>query len=131
MDELDDVLQELRDRGALDSRGEFTLDWRHALERLRGFQLPDRCFYVLKWIQSAVAARATRCQVRASARALSLTHNGSPFQPDQLQNFFSCLLEGSSLPGDVRTLSDFLREPFVWVPRMTRKVAKRYGEVFA
>ncbi len=95
MDELDDVLQELRSQGALDSSGAFTLDWRHAREKLRSFQLPDRCYYVLKWVQSAVAAGATRCEVRASPSALSLWHDGTPLAPEQLRDLLSCLLENA------------------------------------
>ncbi|MCE7870929.1 hypothetical protein DYH09_11185 [bacterium CPR1] len=95
MDELDQVLQELRGQGALDSAGVFTLDWRHALGKLRSFQLPDRCYFALKWVQSAVAAGATRCEVRSSPRALSLAHDGTTLTSDQLQSFFTCLLDES------------------------------------
>ncbi|MBI3927505.1 MAG: hypothetical protein HY319_18345 [Armatimonadetes bacterium] len=61
---LDEFLEIERRRGELQSSGTFTLSLERALEKLRHYQLAHPAFYILKLIQSAIAAGARRVDVR-------------------------------------------------------------------
>ncbi|MEW6279601.1 MAG: hypothetical protein AB1758_13315 [Candidatus Eremiobacterota bacterium] len=95
---MDSLLEDLHSQGLFDSSGSFTLDLGAAREKLRAFQLPDRCFYVLKWIQSAVASGATMVTLACDARRVVFLHDGRPPDPAGLRDLLGCLL--SSTPGD-------------------------------
>lgn len=57
-----DLLAALRQDGALESVGTFTLDRARALEKMRQFQLPDPHDYVLNLVQAGVALGAASIQ---------------------------------------------------------------------
>ncbi|GMU57900.1 MAG: hypothetical protein AMXMBFR33_70460 [Candidatus Xenobia bacterium] len=102
---MDDLLNTLRSEGELDSSGRFELDWTRAREKLRMWQLTDRYSYILKWVQSAVAAGARMCRTSFRPDQACLIHDGEPFLPDQLKSFWSCLLDGGEFKAAWKVLA--------------------------
>jgi hypothetical protein len=73
----DDTLEtRLRGEGTVESEGGFTIDYRAARERLRDHLLPGPEMYMLKFLQSAVAAGASKLTVRRERGILAATHDG-------------------------------------------------------
>ncbi|MGE0492943.1 MAG: protein kinase [Vulcanimicrobiota bacterium] len=70
---LDDYLKELTDQGTVDSQGVFTLDLAKAFEKLQRFRLARPSFYLLKFVQAAVAARSSRLEVTVRADLVDLS----------------------------------------------------------
>ncbi|MCA9794532.1 MAG: hypothetical protein KC910_22140, partial [Candidatus Eremiobacteraeota bacterium] len=105
MDELQAVLGELQGAGNLDSSGVFTVDVRKALPKLERFQLPRPEFGMLKVVQSAVAAGATRVSVEVSPATFSLAHDGQPPLPEELEGLLGYLMAPDT-PSHRRSLRD-------------------------
>lgn len=59
--------------GELDSSGQFTLDWSKALEKLGRYQNEAPGFWVVKFLQAAVASGARVLTIRQSARTTLLS----------------------------------------------------------
>ena len=59
--------------GELDSSGQFTLDWSKALEKLGRYQNDAPGFWVVKFLQAAVASGARLLSIRQSARTTLLS----------------------------------------------------------
>jgi hypothetical protein len=98
---LEDLLSGMREEGEVISSGaDFTLHISKAKGKLKKFQLSNPNFYVLKLVQSAVLAGATKVEMESQAHQLSLKHNGRAPSPDQLQDLmqFLFLKEEESKP---------------------------------
>lgn len=105
MDELATILGELQAAGKRDSSGVFTVDVRKALPKLERFQLPRPEFGMLKVVQSAVAAGASRITVEVSPVTLSLAHDGEPPLPEELEGLLGYLM-APDFPSHRRSLRD-------------------------
>lgn len=77
-DEMERVLEQLVSAGRRESAGFFTLDAVRALPKLGKHQLPHPSFYLLKWVQWAVAAGATQIRLSLGYQKAVLEHNGAP-----------------------------------------------------
>ena len=92
---LGDLLGELRSEGEVDSSGAFTMDLKHATEKLQRFQLTNPHHYVLKLIQFAVASGSTQVDVRSNNERVHVRMEGFSFSARELANLFYYLLEAS------------------------------------
>jgi len=90
---MEQLLAELQTEGRLDSSGTFTLDFVKAADKLREFQLEEPHLYILKLIQSAVAADATQVNIITAGTTLQLSFDGLGIEPAQLEGLVSCLLD--------------------------------------
>ncbi|HEU4615547.1 MAG TPA: hypothetical protein VFS15_25810, partial [Kofleriaceae bacterium] len=63
--------------------GRVRVDAARAIAKLREYQLADRNAWVLEAIRAAVAARATRIELRADANDVWLSWRGEPW-PDRV-----------------------------------------------
>lgn len=90
--ELQAVLDALRSEGSLDSSGVFTVDLTKALPKLERFQLPEAHFGLLKVIQSAVVAGASRVALSFSAASIQVEHDGVPPKPHELRDLLNFLM---------------------------------------
>jgi len=103
--ELSAVLEGLKSEGELNSSGVFTVDLKKALPKLEKFQLPKPHFGLLKIVQSAVVAGATRLNCSFDPLNIRLEHNGTPPSPEELGNILSYLME-PDFPTHNRSLRD-------------------------
>ena len=67
-----DYLDQMQE-GELDSSGQFTLDWARALEKLGRYQNDAAGFWVVKFLQAAVASGARLLDIRQTARNTALS----------------------------------------------------------
>ncbi|MBS2033371.1 hypothetical protein JST97_00170 [bacterium] len=67
-----DYLDQMHE-GELDSSGHFTLDWTKALEKLGRYQSEAAGFWVVKFLQAAVASGARLLSIKQTSRATSLS----------------------------------------------------------
>jgi hypothetical protein len=72
VDELEGFLSAQRDKGELDSDGEFTISVENARLKLRKYQLSHPVFYLLKIFQSAVKANPFYIRIELSGRTVRL-----------------------------------------------------------
>lgn len=75
---------ELRGAGALDARGEFTIDADKARDKLRRFQLVVPQHYVLLIVQALVLRGATTIAVRVDGDDVHFSADGDPFSQSEL-----------------------------------------------
>ena len=90
---VDSFLQELSSEGRLDSAGKFTLSLEHAKEKLSEFLLKSTQDYLLKLVQAGVAAGARTLDLRSSTGSLSFSMHGVSFDPIDLENILTHLLQ--------------------------------------
>lgn len=95
---LEGYLDELRQAGALDSHGRFTLDQARALEKLRRYQVDNPEWYSLALVSSAVAAQASRIDLECSYGRFFMRHDGRSFSFEELATLFSSLVLGGTDP---------------------------------
>lgn len=88
-EELDRLLGDVRQEGALDSEGRFTLDPVRALELMSRFALPYARRYILNLVSWAAASGATYCVVETSPGRLVLYHDGTPPTLSELENLYT------------------------------------------
>lgn len=62
-DDMDALLNEAADKGALDSVGSFTVDKAAAFAKLGAFQLPRPAAWILKVVQAAVSSKAAELTI--------------------------------------------------------------------
>ncbi len=89
--ELHNVLGELRQEGAVDSQGSFTLDPVKAREKLRKYRFKDPYHYVLALISAGILLRADRIECYNDADDLIVEFN-SPLTSSELHNLFADIL---------------------------------------
>lgn len=122
--QLQDLLDEIRQGGVLDSVGGFTLDRFSAARKLARTQFPSPYHYALKLVQWAVASHARNVRVTVWPNSVEVSHDGvpvgdkltdlvryaleSPIGPDRrLVHLASAILGSQALnPGRVQVWSE-------------------------
>ncbi len=97
-DEMDRVLEALGRGGRHESAGFFTIDVMKALPKLSRHQLPMPSFYLLKWVQWAVAARAQNIRVKTGSGKVSLEHDGAAPSVEQMQDLLQFVFRSQREP---------------------------------
>lgn len=97
---LEEFLEEARQAGTLDSRGEFTLDASRAQELLRTFQLADRTYFLTMLVQAAVAGFATEVRIRYAEGAVELSMFGGHLARFETSSVLRALTEAEVPGGD-------------------------------
>ncbi len=90
---LDQLLESMRSQGREDSSGVFSLSPGKALEKLRDFRLPKEDYYILKLVQSAVAAGASRVEVTCTPTRVELSHDGDPLGVDSMPDLLAIMVD--------------------------------------
>ncbi|MBZ5710553.1 hypothetical protein [Nannocystis pusilla] len=104
---LNDLFDELRAGGEVDSRGRFTLDRAQARAKMQKFQLADARRYVLELVQAAVLRGATTIAFDIDADDMRMRFDGRPFTPAELDELWGSIFadgDGADLRG-VRQLA--------------------------
>lgn len=89
------MLKSLRSQGREESSGVFSLAPEKALEKFKGFRFPKDDFYILKVIQSAVAAGAQTIEASCTPMGVALGHDGRPLETDSVPGLLSFLFDSS------------------------------------
>jgi len=102
-----DLVDSLQTGGALHSSGRFTVDLASAAPKLRQYQLSDPFEYVLKLVQSGVAAGASSLWLSSSATSVDFVMKGVSFPFEGLVNLLAYLLcePGGELERSLRHLA--------------------------
>lgn len=95
MNPIDEVVNELKQAGLLDSHVEFSIDFGKALEKLGGHLLPDARMYVLRLYQSAVCGGASQVDFAGRMGRLQCRIAGPPVPLEQLQQLAHYLTPGA------------------------------------
>lgn len=95
---VNDLLHQLSREGQTESTGSFKLDPRQAHQKLAEFQFPDKHFYVLKFLQSAVAGGATWVRVDANARQVKMSHDGRAIPSQAVPELMGYILDERANP---------------------------------
>src|SRR5688572_23372744 len=74
------------------SAGRIRVDAGRAIAKLREYQLADRAAWVLEAIRAAVAAKATRIELRGDANDVWLSWQGEPWPEELLPRLFDELV---------------------------------------
>ncbi|MBI3926136.1 MAG: hypothetical protein HY319_11385 [Armatimonadetes bacterium] len=90
---LEDLLDDIRGEGRLESSGHFTVESRVALEKMARLQLHSPYEYVLKLIQAAVAARAGEIRIDTDRRGVSLLFDRAVWNLEHLRDLSDLVLE--------------------------------------
>lgn len=98
VDELGQLIHELRTSGQHDSSGRFTLDLQRALRKLEQFRLPGRHDYLLSLVAAATLSGARQFSLATGPKQLEVTFDGRPFLFEELEALFPGLLEESTEP---------------------------------
>jgi hypothetical protein len=94
---LDELMQELRADGALDSEGRFTLDREQARAKMQKFQLADPRRYVLELVQAAVLRGAETIDFEIDADDMRVRFDGLAFTPAEIDDLYGSLFgDGNS-----------------------------------
>jgi len=115
--QLEDYLQQLQTEGQLQSRGQFSLDFEKALEKLGGMAVQNPHRWIFFAIQAAVAFQASWVRISASHRSMSLSFGFETPQaaPSLLLDglAFQNLEDRSGLPG-YQEAAENLRQSLLW-----------------
>ena len=84
--ELGRFLEQLQSEGKRDSQGQFTLAPARLLEQRIKYLLEAPALYGLKFVQAAVAAQASKIQIRAEGRRVTFHHDGHPKKQSDLDS---------------------------------------------
>ena len=99
--EINQLLEELQGAGLLESRGEFSIDFLKACEKMATRRLPDSRMYILRLVQSAVSAGSHQIDIDHSFRTLSFRGHGWSLPHQHIQELHSFLLKNSQDPLDL------------------------------
>lgn len=99
---IEDLLEDLRYDGVMESSGNFTLDPKKAEEKLRHFSFASAFDYILKIVQCAVASGAPRVDVEVTSRSVEVTFDGEAFAQEDIKRLMGHLLNEASRPGSRR-----------------------------
>ncbi|MCA9795290.1 MAG: hypothetical protein KC910_25955, partial [Candidatus Eremiobacteraeota bacterium] len=91
--EIGDLLQALATEGRVESKGEFSLDPKKALEKLKDSRFENPYFYVLRLVQSAVSGGARRVEVEANSQSVTLRYDGLGLEADSMIELFGFVLD--------------------------------------
>ncbi len=97
---LDQLINDLRADGSVDSEGRFTLDREQARAKMQKFQLVDARRYVLELVQAAVLRDATAIEFEIDADDMRMRFDGVPFGAAELDDLYGSLFTD----GDSRAL---------------------------
>jgi serine/threonine-protein kinase len=86
--EMQGFLSFLREAGRGSEVGEFTLDPRRALEKLRDFQFPRAHHFLLPLVAGLVSRGATTIQIRAKSNQLVLKSDSKPLSEEEMGGLF-------------------------------------------
>ena len=86
--EVEGFLSGLREGGTGLEGGEFTLDPRKALEKLRDFQFPQSHHYLLPLVAGLVSRGATAIRIKSTRESLVLTSDAAPLSEEELAGLF-------------------------------------------
>ena len=70
------------------AQGQFVLDRRRALEKLREFQLPSPYYYVLEFVKAATILGASRIDFSISTNKVQVDFDGETLDPEDLQQLY-------------------------------------------
>ena len=104
---LDNLIDELRSDGAVESEGHFTLDREQARAKMQKFQLADARRYVLELVQAAVLRDASALTFEIDADDMRLRFDGQPFTEAEIDDLYGSLFgegQGRAIEG-VRQLA--------------------------
>ncbi|MFN8610685.1 MAG: hypothetical protein U0931_24305 [Vulcanimicrobiota bacterium] len=93
---LEDLLAGLNSEAEKESSGVFTLDERSALKRLAQFQLADPFQYCLRWLQAAVAGRASYFNWRNDNFSCYAELGGYVIDPKRIAGLPTLLLDSQA-----------------------------------
>lgn len=112
--ELERYLGELQTEGRLQSRGQFTLDFQKALEKLSGMARQNVHRWVFFAVQAAVGFGAAEMRISASREAMSLCFWVDHNSPTLLDGYsFQGVEEKPDLRGD-QAAAQNLRQALLW-----------------
>ena len=112
--ELEQYLEELQVEGNLQSRGQFTLDFHKALEKLSGMARQNVHRWVFFAVQAAVGFGAAEMRISASSQAMSLCFWVDHDCPTLLDGYsFQGVEEKPDLRGDLAAAQN-LRQALLW-----------------
>ncbi len=123
---LENLLEELRGAGTVDSSGSFSLDLRHGLEKLRRHQLLDKNRYGLLLMAAATRRGAGAVEVVNDADDFIFSWLGEPLSRAELEDLFR--LDGAMLPLGLALLSaQALKPRFIQVDSGESRLEIRRG----
>ncbi|MCY0993369.1 hypothetical protein OV203_39900 [Nannocystis sp. ILAH1] len=99
---MNDLVDELRAGGEVDSQGRFTLDRAQARAKMQKFQLADARRYVLELVQAAVLRGASKIAFAIDTDDMHMRFDGRPFTRGELDELWGSLFadgEGEDLRG--------------------------------
>ena len=91
MASIDEVIERSRQAGEFSERKRFTVARSQAIQKMRQFALADPSYYVLEWIQAAVANGATYLDVFIDADESRMSYVGGGFTRGELEALFDFL----------------------------------------
>lgn len=105
MEELNTMLADLADDGALESSGVFTLSMDKAEEKLSAYRLVNPGLFVLNLVAAAVCVRAERFRAETRDHRTSFSFNAAlEIEDEQLRRLFTTILDPKA-PAPVRELA--------------------------
>lgn len=93
--ELEDLLQDARSEGSLDSAGTFTVDFATAISKMRAFQVENQFHYVNRLVRAGVFAGAPQVHITTSASKTRVQFETCAFPPKDLEALFEQILQQS------------------------------------
>jgi len=91
MQEVEKLIDSLRQEGESGGAGFFTLDSKKAREKMKKYQLVHPYFYVLEVIQAAVASGAAAIDIYIDSDDFRISFGGAPYRREELENIYSSL----------------------------------------
>lgn len=91
-EQLEGLLQGLREQGRVDSEGRFSLDLDKAMAKLQQFQLPSPYHYVLNLVAAAASLGATRLSAMTDSFDTVVSFDGRALPFESFRDLFGSLL---------------------------------------
>ncbi|MCP4674590.1 MAG: hypothetical protein GY854_03550 [Deltaproteobacteria bacterium] len=92
MSDIDSLIKRSRSRGGFKKKGYFKLAYQKAKTKVAEYALPDRHFYCLEFIQSAVALNATFVDIATKPGTCIISFVGAHYDKQDLEYLFDFLL---------------------------------------
>ena len=92
MTDIDTIIARSRARGGFKKKGYFTLASQKAKIKVSEYALPNRYYYCLEFIQSAVAVGAIYVDVTSSDRYCTISFEGAHYTRTDLEYLFDFLV---------------------------------------
>lgn len=91
MASIDEVIERSREAGEFSERKRFSVARSRAIQKMRQFALADSAYYVLEWIQAAVANGATYLDLAVENEEVRMSYVGGGFAREELEALFDFL----------------------------------------